>query len=243
MPSGGLKIRMQPRRVARLGARSRLGRPFVRISLNYCAIYPCRAIASCWQRNLRCWSGKRLLEKRSPLLLLLPHLRHVTHTQRGLHRKFAVSHPLSFRLFRRCHQRLPHQRYHLHHRRRIIAVHCSLNFLRSHFSFPFPCLPQKLLMAVRFVRLSWRQCPSSTPYTPSVCPFICRLIWLLVHTATLISMVAVLMLTWEHFVAQYFVINLKDPLYPVQNVPFPAVSICSNNRISLQAATAYALEL
>lgn len=56
-------------------------------------------------------------------------------------------------------------------------------------------------------------------------------------------MVAVLMLTWEHFVAQYFVINLKDPLYPVQNVPFPAVSICSNNRISLRAATAYALEL
>ncbi|EDW16499.2 sodium channel protein Nach [Drosophila mojavensis] len=70
-----------------------------------------------------------------------------------------------------------------------------------------------------------------------------RLIWLLVHTVTLVSMVAVLMLTWEHFVAQYFVINLKDPLYPVQNVPFPAVSICSNNRISLRAATAYALEL
>ncbi|XP_023166385.2 sodium channel protein Nach [Drosophila hydei] len=70
-----------------------------------------------------------------------------------------------------------------------------------------------------------------------------RLIWLLVHTTTLISMVAVLMLTWEQFIAQYFVINLKDPLYPVENVPFPAVSICSNNRISMRAATAYALEL
>ncbi|XP_030573973.1 sodium channel protein Nach [Drosophila novamexicana] len=70
-----------------------------------------------------------------------------------------------------------------------------------------------------------------------------RLIWLLVHTTTFISMVAVLLLTWEQFIAQYFVINLKDPLYPVENVPFPAVSICSNNRISMRAATRYALEL
>lgn len=63
------------------------------------------------------------------------------------------------------------------------------------------------------------------------------------HTATFIAMVAVLLLTWEQFIAQYFVINLKDPLYPIENVPFPAVSICSNNRVSMQAVTNYAREL
>ncbi|XP_030371229.1 uncharacterized protein LOC115621662 [Scaptodrosophila lebanonensis] len=70
-----------------------------------------------------------------------------------------------------------------------------------------------------------------------------RLIWLLVHTTMFGILLAVLSLTWEQFAAQYFVINLKDPLYPVENVPFPAVSICSNNRISKQAVTKYALEL
>jgi len=61
--------------------------------------------------------------------------------------------------------------------------------------------------------------------------------------ATFFTMLAVLLLTWEQFIAQYFVINLKDPLYPVENVPFPAVSICPNNRLSKQAVIGYALEL
>ncbi|XP_043652138.1 pickpocket protein 19 [Drosophila teissieri] len=70
-----------------------------------------------------------------------------------------------------------------------------------------------------------------------------RLIWLLVHMATTVSLIVVLSLTWEQFVAQSFVTNLKDPLYPVENVPFPAVSICPNNRISRQAVIRYAEEL
>ncbi|XP_016998945.2 sodium channel protein Nach [Drosophila takahashii] len=70
-----------------------------------------------------------------------------------------------------------------------------------------------------------------------------RLIWLLLHMTTTISLVVVLSLTWEQFVAQSFVTNLKDPLYPVENVPFPAVSICPNNRISRQAVIKYAEEL
>ncbi|KAH8335649.1 hypothetical protein KR074_007695 [Drosophila pseudoananassae] len=70
-----------------------------------------------------------------------------------------------------------------------------------------------------------------------------RLIWLLLHTVTAVSLVVVLSLTWEQFVAQSFVTNLKDPLYPVENVPFPAVSICTNNRISRKAALKYAEEL
>ncbi|KAH8381332.1 hypothetical protein KR093_002819 [Drosophila rubida] len=70
-----------------------------------------------------------------------------------------------------------------------------------------------------------------------------RLIWLALHMTTFLTMLAVLLLTWEQFIAQYFVINLKDPLYPVENVPFPAVSICPNNRLSLQSVTNYALEL
>ncbi|KAH8288626.1 hypothetical protein KR054_006750 [Drosophila jambulina] len=70
-----------------------------------------------------------------------------------------------------------------------------------------------------------------------------RMIWLLLHVATTISLVVVLSLTWENFVAQSFVTNLKDPLYPVENVPFPAVSICTNNRISRRAIVRYAEEL
>ncbi|XP_016932138.4 sodium channel protein Nach [Drosophila suzukii] len=70
-----------------------------------------------------------------------------------------------------------------------------------------------------------------------------RLIWLLLHMATTISLVVVLSLTWEQFVAQSFVTNLKDPLYPVEKVAFPAVSICPNNRISRQAVIRYAEEL
>ncbi|KAL7729761.1 hypothetical protein ACLKA6_014627 [Drosophila palustris] len=70
-----------------------------------------------------------------------------------------------------------------------------------------------------------------------------RLIWLAVHMTMFLTMVAVLLLTWEQFIAQYFVINLKDPLYPVENVPFPAVTICPNNRLSRQAVINYALEL
>lgn len=36
---------------------------------------------------------------------------------------------------------------------------------------------------------------------------------------------------------------MHDPTYPIQNVAFPAVSICSNNRISNKAAKEYAHDL
>ncbi|KAH8383589.1 hypothetical protein KR009_009458 [Drosophila setifemur] len=70
-----------------------------------------------------------------------------------------------------------------------------------------------------------------------------RIIWMLLHITTTVTLVVVLSLTWEQFVAQSFVTNLKDPLYPVESVPFPAVSICTNNRISRQAVFKYAEEL
>ncbi|KAL9894906.1 pickpocket 24 [Glossina fuscipes fuscipes] len=56
-------------------------------------------------------------------------------------------------------------------------------------------------------------------------------------------MIIILSFTWDYFVAQYFAINLHDPLYPVEKIAFPAISICSNNRISYQAAENYAIEL
>lgn len=103
-------------------------------------------------------------------------------------------------------------------------------------------------IVVRFVRLTYRVMPCLLllvllPLLLMLAPLICRLIWLLMHATTFIAMLAVLLLTWEQFIAQYFVINLKDPLYPIENVPFPAVSICSNNRISMQAVINYAQEL
>jgi len=115
-------------------------------------------------------------------------------------------------------------------------LHCIFHIF--HFRFRF------YLKAVCHVRLSYLLCVSHThTLSPFLVWFICRLIWLLVHMATFFTMLAVLLLTWEQFIAQYFVINLKDPLYPVENVPFPAVSICPNNRLSKQAVINYALEL
>ncbi|XP_061394788.1 pickpocket protein 28-like [Musca vetustissima] len=70
-----------------------------------------------------------------------------------------------------------------------------------------------------------------------------KFIWLCVHVTILCFMCVALTYTWDQFVLQHFSINLYDPLYPVQNVPFPAVSICSNNRISHKAALQYAQEL
>lgn len=101
-------------------------------------------------------------------------------------------------------------------------------------------------IVVRFVRLTYRVMPCLLLFLPlllMLAPLICRLIWLLMHATTFIAMLAVVLLTWEQFIAQYFVINLKDPLYPIENVPFPAVSICSNNRISMHAVINYAQEL
>uniref|UniRef100_A0A1B0G526 Sodium channel protein Nach n=1 Tax=Glossina morsitans morsitans TaxID=37546 RepID=A0A1B0G526_GLOMM len=70
-----------------------------------------------------------------------------------------------------------------------------------------------------------------------------KLIWLCLHITTFVVMIIILSFTWDYFVAQYFAINLHDPLYPVENIAFPAISICSNNRISYQAAENYAIEL
>ncbi|XP_018786778.1 PREDICTED: sodium channel protein Nach [Bactrocera latifrons] len=70
-----------------------------------------------------------------------------------------------------------------------------------------------------------------------------KLIWLAVHLTTMFTLFTILSLIWEQFVAQYIVINLSNPLYPIEYVPFPSISICSNNRISRQAALAYAKQL
>lgn len=75
------------------------------------------------------------------------------------------------------------------------------------------------------------------------CLRLSRLIWLAVHVTTMIALVMILALIWEQFVAQYIVINLYNPLYPIESVAFPSISICSNNRISYEAALAHAKEL
>ncbi|XP_023301317.1 uncharacterized protein LOC111683476 [Lucilia cuprina] len=70
-----------------------------------------------------------------------------------------------------------------------------------------------------------------------------KLIWFCLHVTTLAVVITILSYTWDQFVLQYFALNLHDPLYPIENMPFPGVSICSNNRISRQAAERYAYEL
>ncbi|XP_013101179.2 pickpocket protein 28 [Stomoxys calcitrans] len=70
-----------------------------------------------------------------------------------------------------------------------------------------------------------------------------RFFWFCLHATIFVFMYIALTFTWDQFVMQTFSINLHNPLYPVENVPFPAVSICSNNRISRKAAAKYALQL
>ena len=48
---------------------------------------------------------------------------------------------------------------------------------------------------------------------------------------------------WAGYQSNPLVTTLHDTIYPVANVPFPAVSICNSNRISKRAATLLAKEL
>lgn len=48
---------------------------------------------------------------------------------------------------------------------------------------------------------------------------------------------------WEGYTTNPLVTTLHDTIYPVANVPFPAVSVCNNNRISRRAAVLLAKEL
>lgn len=67
--------------------------------------------------------------------------------------------------------------------------------------------------------------------------------WFIIHIVAFTSLVFVLQYAINNFINKYVGIVLHDPIYPIENIPFPAVSICSNNRISKEAANKYANDL
>lgn len=73
--------------------------------------------------------------------------------------------------------------------------------------------------------------------------FHCRLMWFCIHVFGACSLYYFITTSYESFVLNPLVTTLFDTVYPVKYIPFPAVSICSNNRISRSEATAFAREL
>ncbi|TMW52446.1 hypothetical protein DOY81_002461 [Sarcophaga bullata] len=69
-----------------------------------------------------------------------------------------------------------------------------------------------------------------------------RLFWLVFHIAALSTLIIFLYNT-RNTSGELLNTNIYDPLYPIRKVPFPAISVCSINRISNASAMRYAEEL
>ncbi|KAL9694283.1 hypothetical protein quinque_013568 [Culex quinquefasciatus] len=67
-----------------------------------------------------------------------------------------------------------------------------------------------------------------------------RLMWFFILVIEAAVLAAILNTAWIGFTSSPLITTLHDTLYPVQNVPFPAISLCNNNRISRAAAVRYA---
>lgn len=64
--------------------------------------------------------------------------------------------------------------------------------------------------------------------------------WFFILVIEAAVLAAILNTAWIGFTSSPLITTLHDTLYPVQNVPFPAISLCNNNRISRTAAVRYA---
>ncbi|TDG50440.1 hypothetical protein AWZ03_003029 [Drosophila navojoa] len=69
-----------------------------------------------------------------------------------------------------------------------------------------------------------------------------RFFWLICHITALTMLIAFVWGTYKD-AADELVTTLYDPLYAVSKVPLPAVTICSQNRLSRRAVWRYAQEL
>uniref|UniRef100_A0A182R606 Pickpocket n=1 Tax=Anopheles funestus TaxID=62324 RepID=A0A182R606_ANOFN len=70
-----------------------------------------------------------------------------------------------------------------------------------------------------------------------------RLFWLLMLILEAATLVAIIISAWGKFTANPLITTLHDTIYPIEHVPFPAISLCNNNRISRSAAVRYARQL
>ncbi|XP_041764960.1 pickpocket protein 28-like [Anopheles merus] len=70
-----------------------------------------------------------------------------------------------------------------------------------------------------------------------------RLFWLLMLILEAATLIAIIISAWGKFTANPLITTLHDTIYPIVLVPFPAISLCNNNRISRAAAVRYAGQL
>ncbi|CAO1373967.1 unnamed protein product [Diamesa serratosioi] len=70
-----------------------------------------------------------------------------------------------------------------------------------------------------------------------------RIMWFIIHSFGASALLFFVVTAYKGFTENPLVTTLHDTIYPVEKIPFPAVSICSNNRISRRAAMDYAQEL
>lgn len=67
--------------------------------------------------------------------------------------------------------------------------------------------------------------------------------WIGVHLIGTMSIMFILINAYDTYTSYPLVTSLFDTLYPIKSIPWPAVSVCNNNRISRRAAEEYAAEL
>lgn len=67
--------------------------------------------------------------------------------------------------------------------------------------------------------------------------------WIVIHIFGAGSLLFLTTASYESFIQNPLITTLHDTVYPIKNIPFPAVSVCSNNRISRREAVKYAKEL
>lgn len=70
-----------------------------------------------------------------------------------------------------------------------------------------------------------------------------RWMWGLIHMFGAGSLIFLTTTSYQSFVLNPLITTLHDTVYPIKYIPFPAVTVCSNNRISKRAAVAFAKEL
>lgn len=70
-----------------------------------------------------------------------------------------------------------------------------------------------------------------------------RLLWYLIQLCAVTAAVYIFLHAWQNFTAKPTFTTLQSVKHPIWEVPFPAVSICSVNKISRKAAWEYAEEL
>lgn len=67
-----------------------------------------------------------------------------------------------------------------------------------------------------------------------------KLMWLGIHSTTIVCSIAVVMSAWSRFTDNPTITTLESQHHSIYKIYFPAIGICQNNKISRTYATKYA---